>query len=141
MSVSAEDILMRRHSRKRAARIIMYLLLSATGIILTLSPSELVTDHVPTFVADCWSVGLVISSLGCLVGALSDRWIGEYGFLPLLFSILTFYGIICVKYWSGSWPLMAFGFLILAFACSKIARWQDVRDIKRSSKGFAKDKE
>jgi hypothetical protein len=118
----------------------MYLLLMGTGVILSFSPSTLVTAHVPTYLSLSWSIGLAVSALGCLIGSIFDRWIGEYGFLPFLFTILLFYGIICVKWWDHNWPLLAFGFIILAFACSKIARWQDIRDIQQSSKEHAQDK-
>lgn len=115
---------------------VMYSLLSIAGILTVFFPSEVVREQVGSLVSYAWGACFVISSIGALLGTLADRWLGEYTFLPLLFTVLFFYGsatVIAAE--SDSLPRLAYGLLIIGFSAGLVARWQDVRDIKISSEG------
>lgn len=129
-----EVSVLRRHTRWRVFRSIMYALLTVTGAIVTFYPSPLVIDQVGQFVAVIWGVLLTVSAFGAFLGSIGDRWIGEYVFLPLLWSSLALYGCSALK--GSTTPLstlFAFGLLIMGFSSGLIARWQDVRDVKKSA--------
>lgn len=127
---------MRHYKRFRVARIVMYALLTAAGTLTLLFPSEVVRDQVGSLVSYAWGACFALSSAGALFGTLLDRWLGEYTFLPLLFTVLFFYGSAAViGSDSDSLPRLAFGLLIIGFSAGLVARWQDVRDIKISSEG------
>ena len=112
----------------------MYALLGTAGAILTFYPSKIVVDQVGSTITFLWSLGIAISAFCAFLGSVGDRWIGEYIFLPLLWTSLMFYGLSAMFGAKGPFStLFAFGLLIMGFSCGLIARWQDVRDIKASA--------
>jgi hypothetical protein len=113
----------------------MYAFLAIAGIGLCLSPSALVEGAVWPPVGYFWSISLLVSSSGAFVGSLTDQWVGEFSFLPLLWTTLAFYGAVLLFKADGDWTVIAFGYLVLAFSSGLIARWQDVRDIKKAAEG------
>lgn len=113
----------------------MYAFLAAAGAGLCVSPSALVGEAVWAPVGYFWSVSLLVSGLGAFVGSLTDRWVGEFSFLPLLWTTLAFYGAVLLIKADGDWTVIAFGYLVLGFSAGLIARWQDVRDIKKAAEG------
>ena len=77
-----------------------------------------------------WSVVLLIGSLSSLAGILKRSWIGEYIGLWGVFIPLIAYSVSCFLV-APSGPRVVFGLLALGFACSAIARRQDVAQQKR----------
>jgi len=125
---------MQRYKRSRKARSTMYLFLSMAGVVAMFVQSDLVVEQVGPFWTFMWGLGLAVASIGCLLGSFFGRWIGEYGFLPLLVCTLGLYGISAVAAAEpGTRILYAYGFLILAFASGLYARWQDIKEIKKES--------
>lgn len=133
-----EEQMMKIHNRFRFWRAVMYFLFTLAGVLAVLFPSQLVKDQVGTLVVTLWSLGLVVSSVGSMLGAITDRWLGEYTFLPLLFSVLFLFAISSILGVepgnSRSYPLLAYGLIVLGLASGLVARWQDVKDSKTASK-------
>jgi hypothetical protein len=118
----------------------MYAFLVASGVILWIWPTSIVEDRVGHVWGVIWAIDLTLSAVACLVGSFYDRWIGEYGFLPMLYAVLILYGLSAViqAFETSSKPLLAFGLIILSFSSGLIARWQDVKDIKMSAEAYQK---
>lgn len=122
---------MRRHRRANRARTFMYSCLAGAGLCTVLFPSQLVEDQVGFVVVEIWSVAMMVSSLTALYGAVTDRWIGEYVALPLLFTVMFLYG--CSALLGAGLnpsPLFAYGLVVIAFSAGLVARWQDVVKVK-----------
>lgn len=144
-------------SVRRLGRVAMYSGLFLSGVFLIISPSELVAGEVSHIVDRAWSISMVISSLTCLAGSLTDRWFGEYAGIPLLASVIAFYGlaamlsadievnwvslfwIVSVPQLYGSLTLVAFSLLILSFSGGLWARWMDVRSIKNGAEAVGRE--
>lgn len=129
-----EAEILKHYYRRRIARGFGYLGLSLAGLFVIISPSQLVENQVGHTVALCWGIGLFVSASSSLWGTIRGEWFPEYTWLPLLFSVLILYGfsILFAAGWNVS-PLFAFGLFFLSFGAAKIARWQDVRDIKQAA--------
>lgn len=125
-----------RHERLRGARALMYGCLVFAGVCAMFFRSDLVDRQVGPVVNFIWAVCMAISSSICLYGALSDKWIGEYSGLPLLFSVLGLYGLSALfgADWNPS-PLFGYGLIVVGFSSGLIARWQDVLDAKKRAEG------
>ncbi|QEM40894.1 MAG: hypothetical protein [Phage AS32] len=110
----------------------MYLGLFLSGAFALYDPPQLIESQTTAKVVTAWAAGMIISSLMCLYSSVTDRWIGEYSGLPLLFSVLGLFGFAVL--WSAlelnSVPVCAYSFVILAFASGLVARWQDIREVK-----------
>lgn len=116
------------------ARTFMYGCLTGAGVMTVLFPSDLVEEQVGFVVVQIWSFFLVVSSLTAFYGAVTDRWIGEYVALPLLFTVMFLYG--CSALLGAGLepsPLFAYGLVVIAFSAGLVARWQDVREVKRAA--------
>lgn len=112
----------------------MYLGLVLSGIFATIDPSRLVTEQVPPIVPVLWAVGMALSATCCLIGSLTDMWIGEYTGIPLLGAVLGLYGVSAVlAAGPGNLILTAYGCVVLSFAFGLGARWTDVRSIKQNA--------
>ena len=135
MSLSREERYVRTMTIRRGGRILAYLFLAAAGGLATFGPPTLIEDQVEGWVVMAWSISLIISSISCLYGAVSDRWIGEFSGLPLLYTVLGFFGIVLftAARETGNVPLYAYSFTILALASKLYARWQDVRLVKHQA--------
>lgn len=78
---------------------------------------------------------MMVGGAGCLVGAATDRWIGEYAGLPLVTSTLWLYGgLLVAAGFTGefSYTRLAFGLLFVSFGFKALGRWQDIRDLIRA---------
>jgi len=126
---------LRRHSIQRFWRGMKYSLLFMSGIFAAIAPSRLVTEEVGTTVAVAWAFCMSLSSLICIYTPITDKWIGELGGIPLLAAVIALYGFSAILDASFNQPetliLMAYGLVVLAFACSLVARWLDVLAISR----------
>ncbi|SRR6266540_1254170 len=129
---------MRHYRRGRVWRVVKYGLLFLSGITVIFTAVSPLDDiqGVGDFVALAWAIGLAGTSFACFLGSLYGRWIGEYGFLPALWSVLAFYGLAAVKTsldQPHEWPLLILGLATLGFSSGLVARWQDVRDLKKEA--------
>lgn len=112
----------------------MYLGLVISGALTFFYPSDLVDNQVGGVVVALWSASMVISALLCLVGSILDKWLGEYSGIPLLASVLGLYALSAILGAGvGSFTLLAYGLVVLSFVLGLVARWKDVRAVKRTS--------
>lgn len=133
-----DELMFRRMRRERLFRFFMYLGLVVSGIFATLYPSELVADQVVSVVVRFWATGMVLSAAICLYGALTDKWIGEFSGIPLLASVIAMYGLSAI-FSGGEGFVIGLGFVILSFSAGLVARWFDVRKIKRQAVGDGRE--
>lgn len=118
--------------RKRVARVLAYVLWIAAGILLTASPSDIIADKTSGYVVYLWAIFMMLGGISCFVGAVSDRWLGEYAGLPLVISTLWLYGgILTAAGFTGelSYVRLAIGLLFISFGFKALGRWQDIRDL------------
>jgi len=110
----------------------MYLGLLGSGIFSVIEPPILIESQATAVVTSVWAFLMVGSAAGCLYGSVSDRWIGEYSALPLLFSSLGYFGftVLISAFERDSVPVLAYALTILAFTSGLVARWRDVQVIK-----------
>lgn len=122
---------------RRGWRIPMYAGLVVSGVFATIDPSRLVIRQVSFVVAILWAVAMIVSALICLFGALTDRWIGEYTGLPLLASVLALYGGSALLSYSAEtgFVILAYGAVVISFSFGLMARWVDVKLVKKASAG------
>lgn len=129
------DELVKKMTRQRYWRVPMYLTLVMSGVFVTLDPSELVAQQAEHYITLAWAWGMIFSSLICLYGAFTDRWIGEYAGLPLLATVLFIYGLVAMLAANfDNLILMGIGGVMVAFAFGLGARWLDVRLVMLSAR-------
>jgi len=131
--VTEGDALLKAVTINRSWRIPQYTGLVMSGTFLLIEPSTLVVEQVTRFVAVAWAVGMIFSACVCLYGAFTDKWIGEYAGLPLLASVIAFYGVSAIVSTQpgGGLVRIAFGIVLLSFASGLVARWRDVRSVRK----------
>lgn len=124
-----------RMNEKRQERTAMYAGLVLSGFLTGFFPSTVVTAQVNLPITYTWSACMIASASLCLYGSITDKWIGEFSGIPLLASVLTFYAgaIGFSAYDDRNLIVLAFGLILFSFALGLMARWQDVRVIKRQA--------
>ena len=128
-------------TKRRWGRVVMYLGLVFSGVFALSFPSQLVADQVSHAVSVSWGGFMVIGAGLCLFGAATDRWIGEYSGIPLLASSVAMYGgsaLVSAKDLE-SYPLLAYGLVLISFAAGLVARWRDVQDIKTHAEELGRE--
>ncbi len=122
-------------TKRRHERTAMYAGLVLSGVFTALYPSTVVTDQVGTVVTYFWSAAMISSAVTCTYGSFTDKWIGEFSGIPLLAAVLAFYSgalFLSIRE-NGNLLVVAFAFILLSFSFGLIARWQDVRSVKREA--------
>lgn len=83
-----------------------------------------------------WATLLVVGGALCLLGVVTDWWLGEFVGIPaiffvdfMLFLVLTIYGFA-----DGNATRIAFGLLFGSFAVWVLARFMDIWNIAAASK-------
>lgn len=118
---------MQKYTAIRWGRCIMYLGLFVAGILSFFFPPVLVQDQIGNEWVHVWAAFLSISSAGCMVGAMSDRWIGEYSFIPLLFTTLMLFSISAMlSANTDGGRYLTVGLIVLALCFGLIGRRQDL---------------
>lgn len=75
----------------RGFRVMAYSMLTIAGPMAILyTPPSLAETMGPQWTA-VWGIFLFVGALGCLVGSITDMWIGEFLFLNLLGSAIAVY--------------------------------------------------
>ena len=134
--------MMRRIGRlERIARCFMYLGLAVAGIGGFVYPSDMVQSAVSTSTVFWWTGSMAISALLAFWGTARDYWLGEYAGLPLMIAVLTMYGVVTVQAATGTAPArVAYGILILSYACGLFARWLYLNKIRLANLEAVADK-
>lgn len=117
-------------------RTLAYALMCVSGVLLLLSP-VLTTAY--TEVAEVMSWFLLVGGLCCTIGAVTEKWWGEYVGLPLLASSFMVFGLISSSDAWGAAPYLAAANLALLFAVALglLARWRDARAVYRLASRLA----
>lgn len=127
--------------RMRNARIGKYSFLAAAALVTLIRPEVTAQFHGHfaglTYV---WSVALLVGSLSSLGGVMKRSWIGEFIGLWGVFIPLIAFAISCFLWHHGTFWI-ALGLLVLGFACSAIARCQEVSQQKRLAEHFQRMRE
>lgn len=111
-------------------RVTAYALMCTSGVLLIASPVLL---DFYEMVAEIMAVFLAVGGFLSFLGALFERWWGEYTGLPLLSTSFMVFALISSK---GGWEvapyITAANFALLwAVALALLARWRDARAIYR----------
>lgn len=134
--VDAVQDFLDKHEVVRWWRGLMYVCFTASGVFASVAPSRLVTEEVGSTVALCWALCMIVSSLICLYGPVTDRWIGEYAGIPLLAAVVALYGLSAIfdVDWGNveTYILVAYGLTVCGLSAGLSARWLDVRAIKNA---------
>jgi hypothetical protein len=109
-------------------RVLAYFLMGLAGVFCLLSPF---LTLIYTDLAVVMSWFLVAGGTLSFVGALGERWWGEYTGLPLLSSSFAVFAVISFAGSYGQAPFLASANLCLLASISAglMARWRDVRVI------------
>lgn len=115
---------------RRVARILGYTLFALGGLAAIIWPSPAVA-RATGWLVYVWAAWLVLGGSCSMIGAVTDRWLGEYVGLPLLFSAFGVYGAVVAS--SGRLASSAGAMVLVAIALILGARWQDIGWVRREA--------
>jgi hypothetical protein len=121
---------------RRVARVVGYAMMAAAGATAFAIPVRSI--HAATgWLVYLWAGFLLLGGLLCMLGAATDRWIGELVGLPLISSAWAVYFVVLTLALSvrGIAAGLAFG----AVALMTWARFQDVSKIRREADRAARE--
>lgn len=119
----------------RVARAVAYALFALAGIAAIAWPSPAVATATGWLVY-VWAAFLLFGGTMATVGAVTDRWIGEYAGLPLLFSAFGVYSLVIGS--TARLTSVAGAFALGAITAKLFARWQDVGEVRREATARAR---
>lgn len=113
----------------RILRVIGYVSIAAAGTLLAIALPLGTADGV--YVILCAWMGL--GGLICAMGTAFDRWIGEFGGLPLLGTAMLAFAILTIR--DNGWTSIGVANLLLLAGLGLLflARWRDVAAVYRSA--------
>lgn len=117
--------------RRRLVYATGYLLMAAAGALAAIWPSPNVSSAAAaaSYLVLVWDAFLVVGGLCSAIGAITQRWIGEYVGLPLLASVFAVYGVAALV---GGRPFaLAGGAAFLGITALFAGRWLDVAAVRR----------
>jgi hypothetical protein len=120
---------------RRTIRAIGYFLLFAAGVAALIWPAPSVraaTSPTSGLLVYLWAGLLALGGLCSAIGAVTDRWLGEYAGLWPLVTTFMVYGLAAFTAGRGS-ASYAGGLFLLSIAALLYARWQDVALIRREA--------
>lgn len=121
----------------RPARLIAYSLFGLAGLAAVLWPAPSV-QAASGWLVYVWAAWLMVGGLVSAAGTVTDRWIGEYAGLPLLFASFAVYALVVAT--SGKLSSIAGACALAAIAFKLVARWQDVSAVRREATALARAK-
>lgn len=115
----------------RWSRILAYAALVISGVASLLHPPASVQASAGfQLTIYTWATILVLSSVICLIGAVTDRWVGEYmGLIPLGLSAAVF----AISAMSRGVSGIAGGAFLFGFFWLLASRWQEVALLRAES--------
>lgn len=124
----------RKPTNRRWAYAAGYLLMAVAGIFAGIWPSPNVSNAAAAnqYLVLTWDAFLVLGGLFSSIGAVTERWLGEYVGLPLLGSVFAVYGL--ASFASPNRAAFAAGAVFLAIALLITSRWLDVSYARRLSR-------
>jgi hypothetical protein len=120
---------------RRGARITKYALLTVAGSVLFSVSSAVLTDAVGVMVYG-WATMLFAGGSLCILGVLTDWWLGEFVGIPAIFFVLIMLaGVLLIDGFRNDNPLrIVFGFLCASFSVWVLARFIDIWNTAAGSK-------
>lgn len=120
---------------RRAARIIKYTFLTAAGGTLFAADAAVLTSALGLLVYG-WAMLLFVGGSLCLLGAVSDWWLGEFvGIPPIFFVFLMLALVLAISGFADSnVTRVTFGLLFASFATWVAARFIDIWNTAAGSK-------
>jgi hypothetical protein len=116
---------------RRGVRFAKYLMLLLAGGIAFATPSAVLTSVIGLMVY-AWATFLFVGGALCLLGVVTDWWIGEFvGIIPI-FTAMFMFGVVFLSTGleGGANPSrIVFGLVFFSFAAFLIARWIDVWNV------------
>lgn len=116
---------------RRVARLVGYCLFALAGVSAIVWPAPSVA-RATGWLVYLWAAWLAVGGLLSAAGAATDRWIGEYTGLPLLFAAFGVYGLVVVA-GARSWASSAAALVLVAIGLVLAARWQDIGWVRREA--------
>lgn len=126
----------------RIARVIAYLCWIGAGAILSSHPSVLVSTGLFGIFVFAFSLFIFLGGVFSALGAITDRWIGEYVGLPLVISTMWVYGSLTLIAQPFLWTRVAFGLILISFGFKIIPRWRYIKrlvDANREKTKYEED--
>lgn len=129
----------RKPTRRRWAYACGYLLMAVAGVFAGIWPSPNVSNAAAAsaWLVLVWDAFLVAGGVCSSVGAVTERWLGEYVGLPLLGAVFAVYGL--ASFASPNRAAFAAGAVFLGIALLIISRWLDVAYARRLARRAVQD--
>ena len=120
---------------RRAARIVKYTFLALAGTAMFFAASAVLTSALGVMVY-AWAVMMFAGGAVCILGVLTDWWLGEFvGTVPLFFVFLMFAFVFLYTGFADAQPArIAFGCIFASFATWVAARFMDIWNLAASSR-------
>lgn len=119
----------------RPARLIGYSLFTLAGLAAVLWPAPSV-ESASGWLVYVWAAWLLTGGLMSAVGTATDRWIGEFAGLPLLFAAFAVYALVVAT--GGRLSSIAGACVLAGIAAKLVARWQDVSVVRKEATALAR---
>jgi hypothetical protein len=120
---------------RRGVRISKYLMLAMAGTSMFFIESAVLTSSLGVMV-NAWAVMLFVGGILCLLGVITDWWLGEFvGTVALFFVFLMLCGVLTTTGVTGANPArITFGLLFGSFMLWVTARFIDIWNTAAGSK-------
>ena len=128
--VTLPDGTRRRDKWLKVWRVTAYALMALAGLLLLFSP--LLAEELG-YIAVAMSGFLLVGGLSSMIGAITERWAGEFMGIPLLSSSFAVFGIISTIGAINEAPFVAGAnfCLLIAVSATLFARWREVKAVYR----------
>ena len=120
---------------RRGVRIAKYLLLTLAGAAAFFAASAVLTSTLGVMVY-AWAVLLFIGGAICLLGVLTDWWLGEFVGIPAIFTVFFMFTVafITTGATEPSPTRISFGLIFASFAAWVLGRFIDIWNLAATSK-------
>lgn len=120
---------------RRGARILKYILLTLAGAVLFAADGAVLTNALGVMIY-AWAILLFVGGALCLLGVITDWWLGEFVGTPAVFfvNVMLFLVLVIYGFADGNVTRIAFGLLFGSFAVWVLARFIDIWNLAASSK-------
>jgi hypothetical protein len=120
---------------RRGVRIAKYVLLTLAGGVMFAVGSAVLTSALGVMVY-AWATLLFVGGALCLLGVITDWWLGEFVGIPAIFTVfLMLFIVLTVSGFTDPNPArITFGLLFGSFATWVVARFIDIWNIAAGSK-------
>jgi hypothetical protein len=120
---------------RRSVRIAKYVLLTVAGGFMFAAGSAVLTTALGVMVY-AWAVLLFVGGAVCLLGVVTDWWLGEFVGIPALFFVFAMFFAVFVStgITDPSPPRISFGLIFGSFAAFLVGRFIDIWNLAAASK-------